>query len=169
MSTIYDTDVAPPQSYLAVEAIHALLAASSSIVTPGGIEAASDIYLHEFDTPISNRILVVREQLQLGGKFLSHDKREHTGVQVMAMINPRLENHQPDANARRWLYSIHKRVHDVVVGQTLTLDPDNNLPGDHAAILPVAVWQTNSPAAHDEDISRLFSTATYMVTLDAVR
>ena len=86
----------------------------------------------------------------------------------MAMINPYLENGQKDTNARRWLYSMHKRVHDVIVGQSLTLDPSNNLPGDHTAALPVAIWQTNSYPALDADLNRLFSTATYMVTLNAV-
>lgn len=166
--SIYTTDIAPPQSYLAVEAIHTLLAGSASVVSEDWIPTASEVYLHQHDENYGDRCLVVREEEQLGGKFLSSDKREHVGVQVMAMINPKLETGQHDEYAHRWLYSLHKRVHDVITGQTLTLDPDDNLPGDHTVALPVGIYSQNSTPALDQDLNRWFSTATYIVTMNAV-
>lgn len=168
MSELYSTTLAPPQSYLAVEAIHALLAGSANIVATNWIDATTDIYKYQHDEGFSGRILVVREQQQLGGKIAGLTKRENVGVQVMAQIRATLANGQKDDLTHRWLYSIHKRIEDVLVGQTLSLDPSDNLPGTHTVALPVMLDQYNSVPTYDADDDVWYSTAMYQVTLKAV-
>lgn len=166
---IFRASVAPTQSYEVVAAIRTLLTGSASIVATYWIASADDIYLHVLPEEHAARkrsgsenerpgtCLVVRELMMMGGRMTQIDKIDDVPIQIMAMIHryPEYVDHH------LWLSAIHKRIHDVIVGQTLSLSLSS-------ALLPVRAERLPSVAAYSEDDEAYYSTAQYNVTVKPV-
>lgn len=163
--SIYTPTPTLPDAGEAVEALAALLKASSAIVEARGVESADSVFVHyqraqEAADALPPKFATVFEVQSLGGRRWTVARTASVPVQVRFECDDTLtwsDFHQGVETPHQWLRYMHRQAHAALIGQDLTL-------GHSEQTLPVSLSEEGVPR-HDADDQTFYMNATYHISL----